>query len=130
MLFRSDLIVRGACMLRPGVTGHTENIKVRSIIGRFLEHSRIFYFRWGGPKSGESLYLSSADWMSRNMLRRVEVAWPIREPVMRQRIIDECLIPYLHDSLDAWELDSQGEYHRILSGGLGAQSALMLRHGA
>lgn len=125
-----DLIVRGACMLRPGVTGHTENIKVRSIIGRFLEHSRIFYFRWGGPKSGESLYLSSADWMSRNMLRRVEVAWPIREPVMRQRIIDECLIPYLHDSLDAWELDSQGEYHRILSGGLGAQSALMLRHGA
>ena len=125
-----DLIVRGACMLRPGVTGHTENIKVRSIIGRFLEHSRIFYFRWGGPKSGECLYLSSADWMSRNMLRRVEVAWPIREPAMRQRIIDECLIPYLHDSLDAWELDSQGEYHRILSGGHGAQSALMLRHSA
>lgn len=125
-----DLIVRGACMLRPGVPGLTERIKVRSIIGRFLEHSRVFYFRWGGPDAGEALYLSSADWMSRNMLRRVEVAWPIREPSMRQRIIDECLIPYLYDSLDAWELDPQGDYHPCLKGGLGAQAALMTRHGA
>jgi polyphosphate kinase len=126
---RIDLIVRGACMLRPGVPGYTEGIKVQSIIGRFLEHSRVFYFRWGGSDAGEALYLSSADWMSRNMLRRVEVAWPIHEPAMRQRVIDECIIPYLRDSLDAWELDAQGNYHRRVNGSLSAQAALMNRYG-
>lgn len=125
-----DLLIRGACTLRPGVSGLTDRIRVRSIIGRFLEHSRVFYFRWGGPDSQELVYLSSADWMSRNMLRRVEVAWPLRDPQLRQRVIDECLVPYLLDSLDAWELDANGQYHRRNQGGIGAQAALMARHGA
>src|SRR5690606_3493133 len=89
-----DLIVRGACMLPPQVPGVTDNIRVRSIIGRFLEHSRVFYFAWGD--SQEHVYLSSADWMRRNMTRRVELAWPVQEPKLRQRVIDECLVAYLH----------------------------------
>ncbi len=87
-----DLIVRGACILPAQVPGLTDNIRVRSIIGRFLEHSRVFYFRCG---EDEELYLSSADWMNRNMLRRVEMAWPVTDPQLRQRIIDECLVAYL-----------------------------------
>jgi polyphosphate kinase len=75
-----DLIVRGACMLPAGVPGVTDNIRVRSVIGRFLEHSRVFYFR--GDGADEELYLSSADWMNRNMLRRVELAWPVTDPVL------------------------------------------------
>ncbi len=105
-----DLIIRGACMLpaqRPGVA---DNIRVRSIIGRFLEHSRVFYFRSGAD---ESLYLSSADWMNRNMLRRVEVAWPVEDAAIRQRVIDECLVAYMHDNVDAWEMDAQGAYTRV-----------------
>ena len=105
-----DLIIRGACMLpaqRPGVA---DNIRVRSIIGRFLEHSRVFYFRSG---SDESLYLSSADWMNRNMLRRVEVAWPVEDAAIRQRVIDECLVAYMHDNVDAWQMDAQGAYTRV-----------------
>jgi polyphosphate kinase len=93
-----DLIVRGACILPAQVAGLTDNIRVRSIIGRFLEHSRVFYYRCG---EREELYLSSADWMNRNMLRRVEVAWPVTDPEIRQRIIDECLVGYLHDDRDA-----------------------------
>ena len=85
-----DLIVRGACMLPAQIADVTGNIRVRSIIGRLLEHSRVFYFDVAGT---EHLYLSSADWMNRNMLRRIEVAWPVREPALRQRIIDECLLP-------------------------------------
>jgi polyphosphate kinase len=105
-----DLIIRGACMLpaqRPGVT---DNIRVRSIIGRFLEHSRVFYFRSGAD---ESLYLSSADWMNRNMLRRVEVAWPVEDAAIRQRVIDECLVAYMHDNVDAWQMDTHGTYTRV-----------------
>ena len=124
-----DLIVRGACMLPAQVSGHTDNIRVRSIIGRFLEHSRVFYFRDG---AAEDLYLSSADWMNRNMVRRVELAWPVTDAVQRQRLIDECLVAYLHDSVDAWELGADGRYQRI---GLntpgphhGAQAALMERY--
>ena len=83
---RIDLIVRGACTLPAQLAGHSENIRVRSIVGRFLEHTRVFYFAAGEQ---EDLYLSSADWMNRNMLRRVELAWPVREATMRQRIIDE-----------------------------------------
>ncbi|PIT74252.1 polyphosphate kinase 1 [Limnohabitans sp. JirII-31] len=107
-----DLIVRGACMLpaqRPGVS---ENIRVRSIIGRFLEHSRVFYFRSGEV---ESLYLSSADWMNRNMLRRVELAWPVEDPALRQRIVDECLVAYLQDNVDAWTLNADGHYTRVVA---------------
>ena len=126
-----DLIIRGACMLpaqRPGVT---DNIRVRSIIGRFLEHSRVFYFRTG---TEETVYLSSADWMNRNMLRRVELAWPVDDPVLRQRVVDECLVAYLHDNVDAWILNSDGRYTRAMAPksragrsklAHGAQAALM-----
>lgn len=122
-----DLVVRGACMLPPGVPGFTENIRVRSVVGRFLEHTRILYFRWGDGADDEVLYLSSADWMSRNMFRRVELAWPVRDPALRQRVIDEGLVPYLHDACDAWELDGSGRYRRAGEGGPSAQRALMQR---
>lgn len=104
-----DLIIRGACMLPAQKAGWTDNIRVRSIIGRFLEHSRVFYFAVG---KHEHLYLSSADWMNRNMLRRVELAWPVEDPKLRQRIINECLQTYLQDYVDAWVMNSQGQYAR------------------
>jgi polyphosphate kinase len=126
-----DLIVRGACMLPAQVRGLSDNIRVRSVIGRFLEHSRVFYFRQGEV---EDLYLSSADWMNRNMVRRIEVAWPVRDPAQRQRLIDECLLAYLHDGVDAWDMAPDGSYHRVLPNpshpGHGAQAALMVRYGA
>lgn len=123
-----DLIVRGACMLPARVAGISENIRVRSVIGRFLEHSRVFYFC---ADQVESLYLSSADWMSRNMTRRIELAWPVNDPLLRQRLIDECLIAYLHDGRDAWDLAADGQYHRVgvTAPGPGAQNALMARYG-
>ena len=124
-----DLIVRGACMLPPGVPGVTERIRVRSVVGRFLEHSRVFYFRWGEAEADEALYLSSADWMGRNMFRRIEVAWPLRDPALRQRVIDECLVPYLHDHQDAWRLLPDGRYERDGSDGPSAQQALLRRFG-
>ncbi len=123
-----DLIVRGACSLPPGIQGLTDNIRVRSVVGRFLEHSRIVYLRWGETVDEEALFLSSADWMLRNMLRRIELAWPIRDPAMRQRVIDECLVPYLHDTRDAWMLQSNGRYERIGTDGVSAQQALMARY--
>ncbi len=122
-----DLIVRGACVLRPGVPGATERIRVISVVGRFLEHSRVLYFRWGTGQDDEALYLSSADWMSRNMMRRIEVAWPVKDATLRQRVIDECLVPYLHDRRDAWLLNSDGTYRRIDSAGVCAQQALVRR---
>ncbi len=124
-----DLIVRGACMLPAQVPGMTDNIRVRSVIGRFLEHSRVFYFRCDAL---EELYLSSADWMNRNMLRRIELAWPVTDTKIRQRIIDECLVAYLHDGVDAWDLQSNGHYTRVNAGhhgkGHGAQAALIARY--
>jgi len=125
-----DLIVRGACMLPPGVPGVSERIRVRSVVGRFLEHSRVFYFRWGEAEADEALYLSSADWMGRNMFRRIEVAWPLRDPALRQRVIDECLVPYLHDHQDAWRLLPDGRYERDGSNGPSAQQALLARYGS
>jgi polyphosphate kinase len=124
-----DLIVRGACMLPARVAGMSENIRVRSVIGRFLEHSRVFYFC---ADQDESLYLSSADWMSRNMTRRIELAWPVNDPLLRQRLIDECLIAYLHDGRDAWDLAPDGQYHRVglTAPGHGAQNALIQRYSA
>ena len=126
-----DLIVRGACMLPARVPGLTDNIRVRSVIGRFLEHSRVFYFRADGE---EQLYLSSADWMNRNMLRRVELAWPVNDPQLRQRLVDECLVAYLHDNRDAWDLMADGTYKRVKGAGepngSGAQAALMARYAA
>ncbi|CAD5373862.1 Polyphosphate kinase [Rubrivivax sp. A210] len=123
-----DLIVRGACMLPPGLPGLTDNIRVRSVVGRFLEHSRIAYFAWGEGDDDEALYLSSADWMSRNMFRRIELAWPLRDKALRQRVIDEGLVPYLHDEREAWTLDGEGRYRRVAEGGLSAQQALMRRY--
>ena len=124
-----DLLVRGACMLPAQVPGHTDNIRVRSIIGRFLEHSRVFYFCDGEE---QELLLSSADWMNRNMVRRVEIAWPVTDPVQRQRLVDECLVAYLHDGVDAWDLGPDGRYTRKLGDGKtpvhGAQAALMARY--
>jgi polyphosphate kinase len=104
-----DLMVRGACILPAQREGFTDRIKVRSIIGRFLEHSRVYYFRTGDK---EHLYLSSADWMNRNMMRRIEIAWPVLDKALRQRIIDECLVAYLFDNTDAWELQMDGSYLR------------------
>jgi polyphosphate kinase len=104
-----DLIVRGACILPPQLPGQTDNIRVRSVIGRFLEHSRVFYFQQGAQ---EEIYLSSADWMNRNMVRRVELAWPVTDALQRQRILEECLLVYLQDAVDAWELGADGVYVR------------------
>jgi polyphosphate kinase len=128
---RIDLLVRGACMLPARLPGLTDNIHVRSVIGRFLEHSRVFYFRAGNE---EHLYLSSADWMNRNMLRRVEIAWPVKDAALRQRLIDECLVAYLHDNRDAWDLQPDGSYRKVKGAhspkGHGAQGALMERYAA
>ena len=104
-----DLIVRGACALRPGVSGLSENIRVCSIVGRFLEHSRIYYFR---NNLSHDVYLSSADWMNRNLFRRIEVAFPILDRALKRRVINEGLTPYLKDNQNAWELESSGAYHR------------------
>jgi len=122
-----DLIVRGACMLPPGIVGVTDRIRVRSVIGRFLEHSRVLYFCWGESVEDEALYLSSADWMGRNMFGRIEIAWPVRDAAMRQRVVDECLVPYLHDRQDAWSLRLDGTYERIGTDGPSAQQALLER---
>jgi polyphosphate kinase len=115
-------------MLPPGVPGLTERIRVRSVVGRFLEHTRVLYFRWGRGERDEVLYLSSADWMTRNMLGRIELAWALRDPALRQRVIDECLVPYLHDTLDAWTLQPDGQYRRVSDKGVSAQQALMRRY--
>jgi polyphosphate kinase len=118
-----DLIVRGACMLPAGIPGKTDNIRVRSIIGRFLEHSRVFFFE---ADTVQDIYLSSADWMTRNMTRRVELAWPVLELSLRQRLIDECLLAYLHDTRNAWTLNADGKYRRVEKLGRKPQSAQAL----
>ena len=104
---RIELIVRGACCLRPDVDDMTKNIRVRSIVGRFLEHSRIYYFENGGQPN---VYISSADWMSRNLDRRVEVATPILDGPLRARVIDEGLFITLRDNSQAWQLERSGAY--------------------
>ena len=118
-----DLIVRGACMLPAGLPGKTDNIRVRSIIGRFLEHSHVFFFEAG---EDQDIYLSSADWMSRNMTRRIELAWPVLDLDLRQRIVDECLLAYLHDTRNAWTLGVDGKYARVDKKGQKKQSAQAL----
>jgi polyphosphate kinase len=102
-----DLIIRGVCALRPGVPGLSEKIRVRSIIGRFLEHSRIFYFHADGA---EKVYLSSADWMERNFFRRIELCFPVLDEKLKRRVIKEGLKAYLSDNCQAWEMDSDGNY--------------------
>ena len=103
-----DLIVRGVCALRPGIKGLSENIKVRSIIGRLLEHHRVFYFYAGGE---ERVYLSSADWMERNFFRRIELAFPVLDKKLKRRVVAEGLQIYLTDNVQAWDMDANGSYH-------------------
>ena len=103
-----DLIVRGVCALRPGIPGVSDNIRVRSIIGRFLEHHRVFYF-----VAADSIYLSSADWMDRNFFRRIEVCFPVLDSRLKKRIVDEGLRAALADTAQAWEMDSNGQYHPV-----------------
>ena len=105
-----DLIVRGICCLRPGMPGLSQNIRVVSIVGRFLEHSRIYYFENAGDPI---VYLSSADWMPRNLVRRVEVAFPLEDPVLRKEVISEVLPALLNDRVKARELKSDGTYVRL-----------------
>ncbi|QHE86375.1 polyphosphate kinase 1 [Hydrogenophaga sp. BPS33] len=127
-----DLIVRGACILPAQVPGFTDNVRVRSVIGRLLEHSRVFYFR---TAEVEELWLSSADWMNRNMLRRIELAWPVTDAALRHRLVEECLLAYMHDTKDAWLLQPDGHY--VPAGSLersgtvlhSAQVSLMARYG-
>ena len=104
-----DLVVRGVCALRPGLPGVSENIRVRSVIGRFLEHTRIFHFHNAGKND---VYLASADWMDRNFFRRIEVCFPILDKRLKKRVIEEALKPYLADNTQAWEMDAQGHYQR------------------
>ncbi len=122
-----DLIVRGVCTLRPGVKGLSDNITVRSIVGRFLEHSRIFYFRNGGA---DDVYLSSADWMDRNFFRRIEIAFPIREAKLKKRVIDEGLRVHLKDNALAWVMNSEGVYHRKRHGKVKFSGQEALLHAA
>ncbi len=104
-----DLIVRGMCTLRPGVPGLSENIRVRSIIGRLLEHSRVFYFHSGGR---EELFIASADWMGRNFFRRIEICTPVENPAIKQRIMREALTLALADNRKAWLMQPDGSYVR------------------
>ncbi|MDR9435329.1 MAG: polyphosphate kinase 1 [Thiohalophilus sp.] len=108
-----DLIVRGICCLRPGVAGISDNIQVRSIVGRFLEHTRIYYFENGGDPQ---VYCSSADWMDRNFFRRVETCFPIEDPAMKKRVINDGLLAYLTDNTLAWQLQSDGTYRKVKQG--------------
>ena len=102
-----DLIVRGVCSLRPGLPGVSDNIRVRSVLGRFLEHSRVFYFHNDGT---ENVYLSSADWMDRNFFRRIEICFPLLEPRLKKRVIREGLTTLLSRDAEAWEMDADGNY--------------------
>jgi len=104
-----DLIVRGQCALVPGLRGLSSRIRVRSIVGRFLEHSRIFYFENGGKPE---VYLGSADWMPRNLYERIEVVFPLKDPVLCERVCTEILSSYLADTRKARILGTDGTYSR------------------
>jgi polyphosphate kinase len=124
-----DLIVRGVCTLRPGVPGLSDNVRVRSIIGRFLEHHRTFYFYDNGA---EHVYLSSADWMDRNFFRRIELCFPILDSKLKKRVINEGLRSYLADNQLAWTMDGEGGYMRRRPGRgktVNAQTELILTLG-
>jgi polyphosphate kinase len=108
-----DLIVRGICVLRPQIDGLSENIRVVSVVGRFLEHSRIFYFANGG---NEEIYIGSADWMQRNLDRRVEAAVPISDKKLRRYLKEKILEIYLRDTVNARILNADGSYEKVLSG--------------
>jgi polyphosphate kinase len=117
-----DLIIRGICCLRPGIAGASERIRVRSIVGRFLEHSRVYSFANGGARE---IYCASADWMDRNLLHRTEVAFPIEAPELQQRVAQD-LDLYLEDDCQSWTLASDGQYARTSGDGhLNAQSQFL-----
>src|SRR6202042_468926 len=109
-----DLIVRGMCSLRPGVKGLSERIRVRSIVGQYLEHSRIFCFANGGD---EEVYCGSADWMPRNLIERCEVVFPVQDPALAKRLREEILGAYLADNVKARVLLPSGEYVRVAATG-------------
>ena len=125
-----DLLVRGECRLRPGVKGLSDNIRVRSIVGRFLEHTRVFYFRVG---EDEEMYLSSADWMTRNIHRRVETMFPVLNKNIQKRVMRESFETYFADNCQSWQLESDGTYTKASIGRghkrFAAQEALMDMHG-
>ena len=126
---RIELIVRGVCALRPGVPGVSENIEVRSIVGRFLEHSRTFYFENDGQAE---IFCSSADWMERNFFHRIEVAFPIQRPSHRQRILENLELA-LRDNCQAWRLRADGRYERLSPGAapkISLQGELLARNAA
>ncbi|MFT5289390.1 MAG: polyphosphate kinase [Planctomycetota bacterium] len=115
-----DLIVRGICRLRPGVVGVSESIRVRSLIGRFLEHTRVFFFEAEGARE---VWLSSADWMGRNLSRRIETAFPVEDEKLKARVLREGLELHLEDDTQAWILGSDGSYTRARSQGTGSRNA-------
>jgi polyphosphate kinase len=111
-----DLVIRAVCALRPGIPGISENIRVRSVIGRFLEHHRIFYF-WNGGE--EDVYLASADWMDRNFFRRIETCFPLLDVKQKKRVISEGIKPYLKDNMRTWEMQPDGSYKKRIKRGRG-----------
>ena len=104
-----DLIIRSICCLRPGLPGLSENIRVRSIVGRFLEHTRVYYF---GNDGNARIYCSSADWMDRNLFNRVEACFPVEDPALKKRIYQQGLLTYLQDNQQAWLLQADGSWLR------------------
>jgi polyphosphate kinase len=110
---RVDLIVRSGCTLRPGLPGVSETISVRSVVGRLLEHSRVYYFENDGAPE---VYCSSADWMERNLLRRIETCFPIIDPDLARRVVEETIDNYMADNTQSWRLLSDGSYERVAAG--------------